>query len=51
MAATDDILSWNIYTIEQATCLTLTVIEALNAVVQKLCGARGSYEEVGMTIL
>lgn len=45
----DETQPWSTYTIEQATCITLTTIEALNDVVQNnivLCGARGSYEVV-----
>lgn len=45
----DETQPWSTYTIEQATCITLTAIEALNDVVQNnivLCGERGSYEVV-----
>lgn len=49
VATNDETQPWSTYTIEQATCLTITAIEALNDVVQNnivLCGARGSYEVV-----
>lgn len=45
----DETQPWSTYTIQQATCLTLVVIEALNDVVQNnivLSGGRGSYEVV-----